>query len=162
MELPSLPMSYRCWITLQCHRSLISVETSIYWKTFSGVNLSEWGTLWEQSYAELLLCLSALSLERSRDLADLLYAYKIIHGLVGLSMDEAGISLQKGVTHSSDLRLLVLRVCTEKVKSHFKYRIATLWNDLPLSIVSIPRFHLFRCALYSHFMSKEEWIFFPD
>ena len=71
-------------------------------------------------------------------------------------MDEAGISLQNGVICSSDLRLLVLRARTEKVKSHFKYRNATLRNDLPLSDVSNPRFHLFRRVLYSRFMSKEE------
>ena len=76
--------------------------------------------------------------------------------MVGLSTDEAGISIQKSVTHGAGLRLLVLRARSEKVKSHLKYRIATLWNDLLLSIVSIPRFHLFRRALYSHFMSKED------
>ena len=70
----------------------------------------------ERPYAERLSCLSALSLECSRDLADLLNVYKIIHGLVGLSMDEAGISLQigLGVTRSSGLRLLVLRARTVK------------------------------------------------
>ena len=86
----------------------------------------------------------------------LIICLQIIHCLVGLSMEEAGISLQKGVTRSSGLRLLVLRARTEKVKSHFKCRIATLWNNLPLSIVPISRFHLFRRALYSHFMSKKE------
>ena len=114
-----------------------------------------WG-LRERPYAERLLCLSMLSLERSRDLADLLYVFKIIHGFVGLSMDEAGISFQIGVNRSSGLQLLVLRACTVKVKFHFKYKIATLLNDLPLSIVAIPRFHLFRRVLYNHFMSKEE------
>ena len=108
---------------LQYHESLIPDGTSIYWKTFSGVILSECG---EQLHAERLSCLSALSLERSRDFADLLNAYKIIHCLVGLSMDEAGIYLQKGVTRSSYLWLLVLRACTKKIKSYFKYRIATL------------------------------------
>ena len=110
----------------------------------------------ERPYVERLSCLSVLSLEFSRDLADLLYAYKIIHGLVGLSMDEEGISLQVGVTLSSSLRLLVLCARKIKVKSHLKYRIATLRNDLPSSIFSTPRFHLFRRALYSHFISKEE------
>ena len=115
-----------------------------------------WG-LRQRPYAERLSSLSVLSLERSRDLADLLYANKIIHGLVGLSMDEAEITLQKGGTRGSDLRLLVLRARTERVKSHFKFRIATLWiNDLPLSIVSIPRFNLFRRSLYGHFISKGE------
>ena len=34
-------------------------------------------------------------------------------------MDEAGTSLQKGVTHGgSDLRLLALRARTEKVQQH--------------------------------------------
>ena len=83
-----------------------------------------WG-LRERPDAENFSCLSALSLECSRDLADFLYAYKIIPDLVGLSMDEAGISLQKSVTHGSDLRLLVC-ARTEQVKSHFKYRIAIL------------------------------------
>ena len=50
-----------------------------------------WG-MRERSYAECLSCLSALSMERSRDLANLLYAFKIIHSLVswsiGLSMDK--------------------------------------------------------------------------
>ena len=97
-------------------------------------------------------CLSALSLEFSHDLAELLYACKIIHGLVGLFIDEAGISLQKSVTRSSGLRLLVLRARTEKVKSYFKCRIATLRNDLSLSVVIIPRFHVFRRALYKRRM----------
>ena len=52
-------------------------------------------------------------------------------------MDETGISLQISVIRSSGLRLLALRARTVKVNSHFKYRIVTLWNDLPLSIVSI-------------------------
>ena len=127
---------------------------SVSWKPYlrRDVNLLEnvqrrntkrmWG-LRERPYAERLSCLSTLSLKRSRDLADLLYAYEIIYGLVSLSLDEAGISLQIGVTRSSGLRLLVLRARTVKVKSHFKYRITTLWNDLPLSIVSIPCFSSF-------------------
>ena len=74
-------------------------------------------------------------------------------------MDEAGINLQNGVTCGYDLQLLILRARTERVKSHFMYRNTTLRNDLSLSIVSIPHFNLFRRALYSHFMPKEEWNF---
>ena len=89
-------------------------------------------------------------------MAALLYAYKIIHGLLGLFMDETEISFRIDMTRSSDLRLVVLRAHTVKGKSHFKYRIATLWNDLPLSIVSIPRVYLCQRVLYNHFMSEEE------
>ena len=106
-----------------------------------------WDT-WERPCAECLSCL-----------INILYAYKIIHSLVGLSMDEAGINLQNGVTCGYDLQLLILRARTERVKSHFMYRNTTLRNDLSLSIVSIPHFNLFRRALYSHFMPKEEWNF---
>ena len=74
-------------------------------------------------------------------------------------MDEAGISLQKGVTRSSGLRLLVLRARTKKVKFHFKYRIATLWNDLLLSIVSIPRFHFFDVPCIASSSQKKNDIF---
>ena len=67
----------------------------------------------------------AISLKCSWDLADLLYAYKIIHGPIGLSTDEqSGIAFQKGVTCGSNLRLSVVRARTERVKSHFKNRIA--------------------------------------
>ena len=46
-------------------------------------------------------------------------AYKVVHGLADLSMGEAGISLQKGVTRGSGLRLSVLRARTESIESHF-------------------------------------------
>ena len=85
------------------------------WKPFlrQGVNLLEnvqrrytkriWG-MRKRPYVGCLSCFSALSLERSLELADLYYAYKINHGFEGLSLDEAGISLQKGVTRSFGLR----------------------------------------------------------
>ena len=149
-------MSYQCRITLQSYGSLIS--DGIYWKTFSGVIPWEYGGLQERSYARRLSRLSAFSLERSCELTDLFYAYKIIHGLVGLFAGEEGTYLKKDVTRDSDFQLAVLHARTERVKFHFKYSIATLWNEFSLSIVSIPRY-LFRRALYNHFMSKEEWHF---
>ena len=116
----------------------------------------------EQPYAKRLPCLSAVSLKRSRDLADLLYGSKIIHGLAGLSMDESEINLQKDMTRGSELRLSVLLACTEIVKSHFKYRIATLWNVLLLSIVSIPQFNFFRSVLYIASLCQRKNVTFHD
>ena len=98
---------------------------SVSWKPYfkRDINLLEnvqrrytkrmWG-LRERPNTECLSCLSTLSLECSRDLADLLYVYKIIHGLIGLSMDEAGISLQIGVTRNSIWSPVISTACSHR------------------------------------------------
>ena len=55
-----------------------------------------WG-LREKSYEERLIAFSATFLEYSRDTADQIVAYKVLDGLVDLSMGKASISLQKDV-----------------------------------------------------------------
>ena len=89
-----------------------------------------WG-LNERSHEKRLIALSTTSLEYSRDTAHLIVTYKVIHRLVDLSIGEASISLQKGVTRGLELRITVLQACTESIKSHFRFRIAALWNELP-------------------------------
>ena len=45
-------------------------------------------------------------------------------------MDELGITLQKSGIRGYYLQLPVLRARTERVKSHFKYGIATLYGKI--------------------------------
>lgn len=103
-----------------------------------------------------------ISLECSQELVNLFYADTIIYGHVDLSINESRIAPQKSVIRDCDLRLAMVRARTKRVKSHFGNEIAPRWYDLPIAVISIPRFIVLRRALYSYIVLKEERHFFVN
>ena len=53
----------------------------------------------------------------------------------------------------------MLRARTDSVKLHFRFGIATLWNELPLTVISLPHLTLFKHALRNQFWTDQNFIY---
>ena len=84
------------------------------------------------SYDDRLQLLAIPSLSTRRRNADLTLAYKLIHKLIDLNSSAVGVELCKGITRSAGINLTVRRAKSTLVKKSFNYRIAAIWNKLPI------------------------------
>ena len=74
------------------------------------------------SYRERLRNLSLLSLESQRIETDLITAYKPIHGMMGISVEEAGLELSASNTRGDGTRMQQKFAASVSVASRFKFR----------------------------------------
>jgi hypothetical protein len=65
--------------------------------------------------------------------ADLMIAYKILHGHYDIPPDSVGISLSKLDTRGGGSNLTVHRALSTNISRSFCYRIAREWNSLPIA-----------------------------
>ena len=96
------------------------------------------------SYGQRLSNLSLLSLESTRIEADMILVYKILHGLMDITPEDAGLNLCKSNTRGGGLRLLQPRASTAAAASLFPSRASSQWNSLPLDIIKRPSLSLFK------------------
>ena len=96
------------------------------------------------SYGQRLSNLSLLSLESTRIEADMILVYKILHGLMDITPEDAGLNLCKSNTRGGGLRLLQPRASTAAAASLFPSRASSQWNSLPLDIIKPPSLSLFK------------------
>jgi len=101
------------------------------------------------SYCDRLTKLNLQTLELRRLLADLIFVFKVIKGLVSVDINIFEF------THVSSLRghslKLVKPLCTVNCrKSSFSCRVIDIWNCLPESIVELSSVCLFKNAI-NHF-----------
>ena len=109
--------------------------------------------LHELSYEERLRHLQAMTLENSRAVSDITLAYRVLHGLYDVSAGDIGISVQRGTTRGSNLRLVVPLSRNAAVKSFYRFRLPVLWNKLPLCTLSASNFFAFKRAVCEHYIS---------
>ena len=99
------------------------------------------------SYEDRLQLLAIPSLSTRRRNADLMLAYKLIHKLIDLNSSAAGVELCKGITRSASINLTVRRAKSTLVKKSFNYRIAAIWNKLPIETKQYTKISVFKSHL---------------
>ena len=88
----------------------------------------------DKSYGDRLHRCDLLSLESRRIERDMHTVFKLIHGLHGITLKDAGLSLCNS-TGGSGVRLKQGHVINNAICNLFKYRAPQQWNSLPLYIV---------------------------
>lgn len=113
----------------------------------------------DMPYGDRLQQLGILSLESSRLEADMITVYKLMHGLIGIKLKEAGLQMCCNNTRGGGLRLRPLVAHNMAAAAMFKYRVPTVWNSLPLSVVSCSSLVTFKSAL-RRWLSDMDFIYY--
>jgi hypothetical protein len=98
-------------------------------------------------YGLRLRNLEMLSLEAKRVEIDAITVYKLHHNMVGLRLDEAGLSININNTRGGGTRLMQQHVSTVKAASYFKHRASSLWNSIPNNVILSPSITIFKRQL---------------
>ena len=106
-----------------------------------------------KSYKERLAILNIPSLECRRAYNDLVYLYKIIHGLCDSRL--SSLFLHSDLSSHSTLRrhcfqLSLPKPRTDLIKYSFCYRSTKLWNSLPTHIANSPSISHFKPLIYRY------------
>ena len=103
-----------------------------------------------KSYAERLSILKLPTLECRRTYADIIFLYKIIHGLSSIYLQQffpLAISNSNLVLRHHPFQLDLPRPRTNLLKFSFRYRAANLWNKLPSQISGASSIYIFKKLL---------------
>ena len=73
--------------------------------------------------------------------------FKLIHGLHGITLKDASLSLYNSITRESGMRLKQGHVINNAICNLFKYHAPQQWNSLPLNIVLCSNFTSFKRKL---------------
>ena len=98
-----------------------------------------------------------LLLESRRIERDMHTVFKLIHGLHGITLEHAGLSLCNSITRGSGVRLKKGHVTNNA--NLFKYRAPQQWNSLPLNIVQCTNFTSFKSKLFVHLQENDMTFF---
>jgi hypothetical protein len=107
------------------------------------------------SYGQRLHTMQQLSVESACMASDLILAYKLVHGMLGITAAKAGLHLCDGSTRSSGTLLQQQHVAGGSLSQCFKFRIPVLWKTVPLDILQSPSLSLFKQKL-------RQWLMFAD
>ena len=88
-----------------------------------------------------------------RRFADMVFAYRCLHGQLGITAPQVGLFTVSSNTRSDGIRLQQQRVSTKKCQAHFSVRVPSQWNKLPCHITSCKSFSNFKRLLFNHLMS---------
>ena len=101
--------------------------------------------LGDTSFVERLVHLHLNTLDDRRNHTDLVIAYKVLYGLLGISKDSIGLQLQARVpTRSHRTDFVVHKAINNNVKKVFKYRISSQWNNLSVLSKFASSVHVFK------------------
>ena len=109
----------------------------------------------DKSYSDRLQCCDLLSLESRRTERDVHTVFKLIHGLHGITWEDAGLSLCNSITHGSELCLKQGHVINNTICNLFKHRAPQQWNSLPLNVVHCTNFTSFKLKLFVHLQEND-------
>ena len=104
------------------------------------------------TYEQRLHNLQMLSLESSRFEADMITVFKLLHGLIGISPNDVGLTLCTNNTRAGGLRLQQQHIRTYATANLFMFRAAREWNCLPLNVVSSATLTVFKNRQHSWLM----------
>ena len=143
---PILMYASQCWSPKLC-RDIVACENvqRYFSKRLFGLH--------GLSYIERLQHLHISSLETSRTFMDVLFAYRITHGIYVVSVRYIGLLMQGGVTRGSRRRLVILLFHNAAAKSFYKFWLPSIWNAMPQSTLFITNFRGFKRAVHEHFMT---------
>ena len=99
------------------------------------------------SYEQHLKTLKTLSLEQSRNMADLVFVYKCLHHLCDINLQDVGILPSCNNERRGKLRLGQFRPLYQSASSFFKFRIPSKWNKLPDVVANAVTLNRFKYAV---------------
>ena len=111
------------------------------------------------SYGERLCNLSLLSLESQRIETDLITAYKLIHSMMGISTEEAGLALSISNTRGGGICLQQKFAASVSIASHFKFRAVAEWNFLPIDTICRPNLSSFKSDIRQWLLTADAAFF---
>ena len=103
------------------------------------------------TYKQRLTEPKSLSLASERTKADLVMAYKCLHGLIDVTASDLRLSVSANNERSGQLRLKTFRPPTKRVSSLFKFRAPREWNALPKSATTANSLLIFKRAVTQNF-----------
>ena len=109
----------------------------------------------DKSYGDRLQRCDLRSLESRRIERDLHAVFKLIHGLLGITLEDAGLSLCNSITRRSGVRLKRGHVINNAICNLFKYRASQQWNSLPLNITQCTNFTSFKRKLFVYLQEND-------
>jgi hypothetical protein len=99
------------------------------------------------TYCERLQACELELLELRRLKRDLIFVYKVIHGIVDLSFDQLFSYAPNVGTRGHSYKLYPRKVRTNRAKNIFSNRIITIWNNLPSHVPDAQSLSIFRKEL---------------
>ena len=146
---PLLEYALQCW-NPKLKKNIKSIESiqKRFTKHLTGMS--------QFNYNEHLVALSATTLETRRNVADLTFAFKCLHGLVDVKPEEIGLELQHGITRGAGVHLHQPKAVNCRVGSMFMFRIPALWNSLLASILQYSSASCFKNRLLIHFKNSDK------
>jgi Reverse transcriptase (RNA-dependent DNA polymerase) len=100
------------------------------------------------SYESRLGELGALSLERQRQYADMVFCYKALHGMFACPAEELGLHLRRTGGRGGGIRLMQRSKASSGTSSTFySIRAPSNWNKLPLTLLSSASLQTFKHKL---------------
>ena len=103
--------------------------------------------LWNTEYSRRLQLLSLLSLERRREIYDLVLCYKILHGYNDTTLSDSFTKSMISKTRGHEYKLLKNHCSVDLTKYYFTNRVIDHWNSLPSDIVKAPSAVAFKKCL---------------
>lgn len=103
------------------------------------------------TYEQRLTKLNAISLEATRNAADMIFIFRCIHHLHDVTLENVGLSLSNNNNRSGKLRLNQPIPRNLTAKAMFKYRAISLWNALPDTVTCAKTITNFKSSLYIYF-----------
>ena len=100
--------------------------------------------LTDMTYADRLAFLKISTLERRRLEADLIFCYKILHGLIAGPPEKYGLKLSKRKSRGHSLKLSTDLAKLDARKFFFCNRVCSPWNSLSEELVSSKNTKLFK------------------
>ena len=105
-------------------------------------------------YAERLRVLKLPSLRYRRERGDMLYTYKILHGLVDITPDSLLHLAPEGSTRGHSLKIQKPRCRTALRQHFFSLRVIENWNNLPEGVVTAPSLNACKGRLDRHWIDR--------
>jgi hypothetical protein len=108
----------------------------------------------DASYVDRCSELDLMPLTYRRECNDLLYLFKVIHGLLEVNLSEEVEIVHRESRTMQGILLQPTQIRTETFYSSFFNRVVYLWNVLPLQIREAQSLHVFRGLLISYYSAK--------
>ena len=104
-------------------------------------------------YESRLKQLNAMSLEKRRQFADLVFAYKSLNGHFNCAPEDFGLLRVTSHTRGGGIQLVQRRATSKITESLFSVRVPSCWNKLPVKITSSASLCTFKRLLKTHLLS---------
>ena len=109
----------------------------------------------DKSYGDRLQRCDLFSLVYRRIERGMHTVFKLIHGLHGITLEDAGLSLCSSISRGSGVRLKQGRVINNAICNLFKYPALQQWNSLLLNIVQCTNFTSFKRKLFVYLQDNK-------